>query len=313
MSAILAVVDVRHIEALLAVIDEHGFAAAARRLGIGRSTLTERVQALEREVGARLLDRTPPALTAAGRAFDPHARRALRELRNAIEAASDLRLSTSGSLRVGLMANGAAELNVPLFRLLHRMLPGVRVELVDLALFDTEPAVLESRVDVAILRSPVQHPGLVTRQLFLNSRIALMAASHPLAGSASLSVADLDGASLTGVDERQGDAFVDFFLLRAERNGERPRRVLSAASFAEAFDNIVTQEAVATPSADAIRVIYAPGIRGVPLRDAAASGAVAVQRRGDRRPAVLAFMRAAEVVAETCQALVPGSLPLPPV
>ncbi|MFP2901861.1 LysR family transcriptional regulator, partial [Corallococcus sp. 4LFB] len=73
------------LRAFLQVAREGRVSTAARGLGLSQSGLSRQLQALEAEVGARLLVRTPPAavLTDAGERFLPHATRALEPWRRA--------------------------------------------------------------------------------------------------------------------------------------------------------------------------------------------------------------------------------------
>ncbi|TKD12953.1 LysR family transcriptional regulator [Rhodobacter capsulatus] len=70
------------VEMLVATAEEGAVTAAARRLGVSASAVSQQIVALETALGAELVDRTarPFGLTAAGRAFLPHAEAMLDEL-----------------------------------------------------------------------------------------------------------------------------------------------------------------------------------------------------------------------------------------
>src|SRR6185369_12378370 len=74
------------LRAFLAVADEQSFTRAAARLHVAQQALSTTVRRLERELGARLFDRSTRAvrLTAAGEAMLDSARRALGELARGI-------------------------------------------------------------------------------------------------------------------------------------------------------------------------------------------------------------------------------------
>lgn len=85
--------ELRHLRWVVALADELHFARAADRLGMSRQSLSNRVRAIEAELGHALFVRTTRrvALTPAGEAFLPHARQALRcadEARRAAERAA---------------------------------------------------------------------------------------------------------------------------------------------------------------------------------------------------------------------------------
>ena len=67
----------RYVRAFLAAVDEGSFTAAGQLLGLSQASISRSVAAMERAVGAPLLDRTTRrmALTSTGQAVLPHARR----------------------------------------------------------------------------------------------------------------------------------------------------------------------------------------------------------------------------------------------
>lgn len=303
--------QIAHLRVFLAVAEEGGFAAAGRKLHLGRATISERIAELERQLGCAVFTRSPVGLTEAGLVLQPYARRVVRDVDDAVEAVRSFPETKNPRLTIGLMAGGAAELNGPLFTALARALPPSKIELVDLQLADTETAVIEGRVDVAILRSPVTTSALISQQLFLSGRVVVMSERSELAFSKVVRVADLDGLAVTGVHPRHSAEFIDFFSLTPERNGERPARLIPARTMGASMWNILVRGAIATPSDEVTRILPMSGVRAVPLIDAAPSGPVAVSRSGDRRRSVQIFMEIAAHVAATCQDLVPGALPLP--
>lgn len=90
------------LRAFVTVVDEGGFAAAARVMGVSRSGVNRLVIALEDQLGTQLLSRSTRAVTptSTGRAFADRARRILEDLDEAeTEARSDEHHPT-GTLRI---------------------------------------------------------------------------------------------------------------------------------------------------------------------------------------------------------------------
>src|ERR1700693_2535132 len=89
-------------QAFVAVADLHGFAPAARKLGLSPSAVTRLIAALEDRLGARLLQRTTRqvALTDIGARYLERARAILAEVEEAEAAAEGERTKPSGRLVV---------------------------------------------------------------------------------------------------------------------------------------------------------------------------------------------------------------------
>src|SRR5215204_3411113 len=97
----------------LAVVDEGSFTRAALRMHVSQPSLSQQIRALEKEVGGDLLERLPRSvrLTAAGKAFLPHAQAAVREVERAHQAArsaldletGELEISTVRSIAAGIL------------------------------------------------------------------------------------------------------------------------------------------------------------------------------------------------------------------
>lgn len=88
----------------VAVVERGGFASAARYLSIAPATVTQRIQGLEHEIGARLLSRTNTrlALTEVGRALYTGGKKTLEDIKEADAIAGEFRASSQGTLRINV-------------------------------------------------------------------------------------------------------------------------------------------------------------------------------------------------------------------
>lgn len=96
-------VTLRQLEVFLAVARAGSFRAAAETLHLSQPALSQHVAELERELGARLLDRLGRrvALTEAGRVLEDHAQRVFATLASARENVAELEGLKQGSLFIG--------------------------------------------------------------------------------------------------------------------------------------------------------------------------------------------------------------------
>jgi DNA-binding transcriptional LysR family regulator len=98
-------VELRQLEAFVAVATELHFGRAAERLHIGQPTLSELVQRLEREVGTPLLTRTTRrvALTGAGFELLGRAKVILDDVAAATAAVRRIAHGDAGTVRLGIV------------------------------------------------------------------------------------------------------------------------------------------------------------------------------------------------------------------
>lgn len=96
-------ITLRQFEAFLAIADLRSIAAAAQRLGLTSSAVSQLLAQLEVELGFRLFDRTTRIvnLSAAGEDFLSSAESVLRHVRAAEQSMDDIRNRAAGIVRVG--------------------------------------------------------------------------------------------------------------------------------------------------------------------------------------------------------------------
>lgn len=105
-----SVVDRRHLEYLLAIVEHGSFRAAARALGLRQPSLSQAIKRLEHECGVPLLDRGgghPLRLTARGQAVADAGRVALRAFEDVLAAATPADGGWNGRLGIACTANGS--------------------------------------------------------------------------------------------------------------------------------------------------------------------------------------------------------------
>ncbi|MTE15084.1 LysR family transcriptional regulator [Nocardia aurantiaca] len=182
-------VDLRKLRYFVAVAEHLHFGRAAERLFIAQPVLSRQIRALEEELGARLFarDRRGTALTAAGEQLlidaEPLLAAAEALQRRVIRAAEGTRTFTVGFMP-GLMVTGAV-------RALTERHPGLTVDLVRTNWDDQVEVVHDGRVDVSVIRLPVEPRGLAIRPLYSEPRVVALPADHRLAGKEAVAVTDL--------------------------------------------------------------------------------------------------------------------------
>src|ERR1700686_1516935 len=118
--------DLNDLQFFASVVQNRGFSAAARVLGIPKSRISRRITLLEERLGVRLLDRTTRrlGLTEGGQQVFEHARAAVIEAEAAEEAALRMQTEPRGLVRLScpLGLQGAIAGPVPGFLPAHLQL-----------------------------------------------------------------------------------------------------------------------------------------------------------------------------------------------
>ena len=100
-------IELRHLRYFVAVAEDLHFAKAAKRLSISQPPLSQQILALEREIGARLFERSNRRveLTDAGRVFLKEATEILGKVDNAAVVAERIHRGQLGEIRVGFVSS----------------------------------------------------------------------------------------------------------------------------------------------------------------------------------------------------------------
>jgi DNA-binding transcriptional LysR family regulator len=172
----------RNLQTFLTIVDEGGFSAAARRLGITQPSVSEQVRALEEHFGQPLFAR--PArnarLTVAGQRVREQGTRVILALETLERDLEALRDGTGGVLT--LVAGP-----IPGESLLPRLLPVFQAQhpgsVVRLAIADTRTAIarlLRHDVEFAVIGGPFRHERCDVEVLGRNDLVPIAPRNHPL-------------------------------------------------------------------------------------------------------------------------------------
>jgi DNA-binding transcriptional LysR family regulator len=158
------------VAAFVSVAEAGSIAGAARRLGISKSVVSERLTELERVLGTRLIQRTTRklSLTQDGNAFYGRARQILRDVDSAAAEVAKRRGALTGPLRISAPVSfGNLHLGPALFGLLAKY-PGIELTL---ELDDRFVDVLAEGYDAVIRHGPASDERLIVKRLAASRRV----------------------------------------------------------------------------------------------------------------------------------------------
>ena len=161
-------IEMRHLRYFIAVAEEASFTAAAQRVHVAQQVLSTQIRQLEDAVGFELLRRTSRGvvLTAAGSAFLDSARQTLASLDRGVAAARNAASAVSGQLTVGLQAATGGSGRTRVLTAFERAYPEVSLSFLSYDLAQPAAGLLDRSSDVALLRPPVEAPGILLEQVW---------------------------------------------------------------------------------------------------------------------------------------------------
>jgi DNA-binding transcriptional LysR family regulator len=176
-------IDLRHLKYFIAVAEELHFRRAAERLHIAQPGLSQQVQALERQLGVELLQRSRRRvqLTFAGRTLLEEGRRVLALLERAEVLTGLAGQGEIGHLTIGVIRSATFGI---LPRLLHEYrgrCPAVALIVRDLVSAVQVEGLRRGEIDVGLVRTPVNTDGLIARAISRDQVAVVAPEMHPLA------------------------------------------------------------------------------------------------------------------------------------
>jgi DNA-binding transcriptional LysR family regulator len=180
--------DPRRLITFREVAERRSFSRAAEALALTQPAVSQQVGALERELGAELLERGPGglALTEAGELLLEHANALSDRLRLADTQLGELVASAGARLRVGAFPSALAAIVPDAIGALRASDPDVVVEAREALLGDLAAGVLAGELHVAVCfedagTEPRTQPGLERHELGLEPMDAAVGPNHRLA------------------------------------------------------------------------------------------------------------------------------------
>jgi DNA-binding transcriptional LysR family regulator len=278
--------DLRLVRYFTVVAAHRHFGRAAAELLIAQPSLSRQIRALEKQLGVRLLDRTPQGttLTEAGDAFLPKARSLLRAATAAVATARASAQPSKMTIgyTIGLIIT-------PAVTNLRRQHPDVDVQSLYLDWDEPRAALLDRRVDAVVTRLPLKTDDLHVTILYDEPRLLMIPAGHRLAGKESVTLDDIADEPIPRLADPVWNAY---WRIDPRPDGRPAPDGPLVNAYEDKTELIAAGEAVAiVPGAVGLKL--RSDLLTIPLHDVDPSHVVLATRAEDRSRLVAAFTRSA--------------------
>ena len=211
--------DLSLIRSFLQVADSGTITTAARRLFLTQPALSRRLQLLEADLGAELLQRSRQGvqLTEEGRLvqrFGSDLVERWERLKDSVAAISSM---DTGTVRLGGGATAVSFLLPAAIAEFQRSHPGILFQVKEAGSRDVERDVLEERIELGIVTLPVESDAVEILPLRRDRIVLVASKDHPLAKKSRIHVKSLQDQDLVGFESPSAiRSLIDGALQEAE-------------------------------------------------------------------------------------------------
>ncbi|MGW4038201.1 LysR family transcriptional regulator [Streptomyces sp. NPDC004778] len=223
--------ELRHLNAFLAVAEELHFGRAAKRLQMAQPPLSQQIRQLEKELGVQLFHRNTRSvrLTSAGETFLEPVRTVLDDLDTAVRAARSAGIGEYGRVTIGFAGASSHETLPRLTRAVRAAHPGLELVMTGQTYANTALSrVADGSLDLGFVRLPVTRPGVAHRVIDEEELVCALSSDHPLARRETVPLDVLAGEPFVSFPANSGSTVRDAMTGACENAGFTPRIVQEA-------------------------------------------------------------------------------------
>ena len=273
--------EIKQVQCVLAIAAAGSFSAAAEELYLSQSSLSKAVLALEKELGVALFDRSRRkiALTPAGQAFLPHARRLDETWRGLLAELGEYQAAPSlAVVAIPVIAQYGIPGAIAQFRSDH---PEIALTLEEREAGAILPALHSRQFDLAIVRDNYLDAGAhVLRKITDDRMVVAVSTAHRLAAQPVLALADLADENHIMFD--RGTVVHELAVDACRAAGFEPRIFYASLRVESVLGLVASNSGVALMMEKIVRYHQHPQVVAIPLREEIASNIVLVAPRGKK-------------------------------
>lgn len=196
--------ELRHLRYFLAIAEFSNYRAAAEKLLVSQPTLSQQMKDLEKELGAKLFERTGRGvrLTQPGKLFVEYAHRSLNILEEGQAAILEFDNVLKGSLRVGVLQTVGTYLIPQVVVQYSNQFPNIKLKVEELSAREIENRLTEGGLDIGISFEASGRSDLCTEPLFDEKLMLLVSPEHPLGRRKTVRCAEISKHQLCLLSQR---------------------------------------------------------------------------------------------------------------
>lgn len=281
--------DLRLVHCFTVIAEHRHFGRAAEALHLTQPSMTRQIHRLEKQLGARLLHRTPQGsrLTEAGEVFLPQAKALLR---TAAQAIARTKAATQPSrITIGFTSGIIV---TPAVREMRDRHPDAAVRTQHVGWHDIRTALLEHQVDAVVSRLPFPTDQLHVTILYAEPRVVVVPLGHRLAGKEQVTLDDIADEPVPRLREA-GPEWSAFWRIDPRPDGRPAPDGPTIDAPEDKFELVASGQAVAISAGLNIKGLR-PDLTAIPLNGVDPAHVALATRADDRSGLVAAFRRYAQ-------------------
>ena len=292
--------DLRYLKYAMLVAEHGSFRRAASILNLSQSTISRRIQLLERRLGMPLFERNHAGAraTLAGERFMRDAAVGADHLHQAVLDMASTQRGEIGDLRIGLMASLASGFLSDLLGTYRRRFPRVDVRVQEAASQANAAGVLNGRLDAAFITGSPLLPGCEAEHLWDERIFVALPEDHRCAGGRVVAWDDVREDIFLVSAEAAGPEIKDYLVRQLSGLGFRPRLSVQQVGRENLLNMVAKGFGLTLTTYSTLGATY-PGVVFLPIGAATETvGSSVVWSATNRNPALKRLLQISSELAE---------------
>jgi DNA-binding transcriptional LysR family regulator len=298
--------QIHQLEYFVAVAEDEQFTRAARRMHVAQPSVSAQIRQLERTLGMELFHRGtgPIAMTDAGRALLPLARRVLADLADVENGMAELDGLRRGHVAIGATPSISAALLPTILGQFHTRYPEVALTVTEQGSQYLVDSLESGALDLALAILPLHRHNLESVRLVAEELVVVISNTYPMRARRSIAIADLENVPM--VMFREGYDLRTTTINACAAAGFEPNVAVEGGEMSGVLALVAEGLGVAiVPSI----VATDPHLIRLSLHTPKLYREIGLVRREDRAPSRAAEALSAEITTLLSQSGWPGEVP----